>query len=782
MSEYDFSAPTTFQDAWGSDGSSSDEDEVTDQAFFGTRTSFILPGKNPAGPTALAKALSSGNSKPGSPFFERTTAVQNAGNTPAPVSAKKSRNRSSSSLQTLPEVNEAAADAAPTVVVADDDISRAAASSIPIWNPADHDEDKPEKPEARKPDATHDNTDIPERVAAKQDETASAETHIDTATVPTASGEVDVETAVASETKSDTSNAAELVESVASESSSSDSSASDTVEHSRSKVEAADDAKPAVHFDEATIAKTEQEVPKEAKKKLSSSTASTPKRKSVPGYLRGTAASASKRRSAERRNDKAERPAAKMSRLTRSGARGLSMSTKKKSRSDVRAKAREDAIRAASARKKKKAVSNAAPMRKARKLTEPIEFNFSTSRRRTKSVKPAAPENSTQAVSVVAGVSDPFSLGRAAAVPTTKYDAKTLTRPKAFNLATASRARKRAVTKETAEPQVFKSTKELVDAFQNKTPARFHSRSRLEDQPELPQEFHPSLTVPVAPNITLAKTTIPSSIAAAKGASDTSPFVPLVNRVSSFHSKTPDRFKSEARLKTEGAAVDQTTAVTKGFNPQLTCAVSPAFQSDLRAIRKPMPKSTAELQEEYIQKHAWTAMPVNKAALHSTGDMGVPRIAKKACTEPKEFKLSHTNRTTNTVASDDAVAPSSFKARALPKRMLQEAQFSTMPSCKPLTETASPMLRTKMRAALSTKPRPAPSGELECDHDFRAQPAPSHIFTQVQVPPRPAAAGVTQPEEFQLESTRRHEMYQQQLRERIQAEEAAAIVAAEFKV
>lgn len=76
----------------------------------------------------------------------------------------------------------------------------------------------------------------------------------------------------------------------------------------------------------------------------------------------------------------------------------------------------------------------------------------------------------------------------------------------------------------------------------------------------------------------------------------------------------------------------------------LTVPVTPTFTTDARVQSKPLPKSTAELEAEYIINHAWKAIPVNKTALESTGDVGVPRILKKACTEIEGFKLSSTNR------------------------------------------------------------------------------------------------------------------------------------------
>ena len=217
---------------------------------------------------------------------------------------------------------------------------------------------------------------------------------------------------------------------------------------------------------------------------------------------------------------------------------------------------------------------------------------------------------------------------------------------------------------------------------------------------------------------------------------NSSPFVPLVNKVNAFHSKTPDRFKSDIRLKSEGennAGAASSSTNNNSFHPTITQAVSPAFISSMRAERKPVPKSTAELQAEYIAQHAWKANPVNKAVMQSTGDLGVPRIAKKPCTEPVEFHLSSSRAVAPATAEDDAEDVAAFKARQVSKHMLEGPQFATLPSRKQLTETESPMLLTKMRAAMKPAAKGSTADEEECAHQFKAVPAPKNILAKPQV-------------------------------------------------
>jgi hypothetical protein len=61
--------------------------------------------------------------------------------------------------------------------------------------------------------------------------------------------------------------------------------------------------------------------------------------------------------------------------------------------------------------------------------------------------------------------------------------------------------------------------------------------------------------------------------------------------------------------------------------------------------------------------------------------------------------------------------------------------------------------------------------------------AHTHTYTHTwQVLPRPTNLGVTQPEEFQLASLRRHEQYQEAMRQKVEADQAKARAQAEFKV
>ena len=119
-----------------------------------------------------------------------------------------------------------------------------------------------------------------------------------------------------------------------------------------------------------------------------------------------------------------------------------------------------------------------------------------------------------------------------------------------------------------------------------------------------------------------------------------------------------------------------------------------------------------------------------------------------------------------------------FKARQVSKRMLQGPQFHTLPSRKPLTETASPMLLTRTRASRKGESQQA----QEPSHVFKAAPAPKRILAKPQSLPRAKVLGVTQPAEFNLASSRRHELYQQQMQQKIEAQQAAELAQAEFKV
>jgi hypothetical protein len=498
MAEYNFSAPTTFQDAWKGDSGSSDEDEeITDSSFFGLRKSFILPkNRGPVGPSALVSAI---GKAPGSPFFQRSN-NGNASNSGATiVSAKAHRKKPSfNSLHTLKEVSEVVT----VPVTMQTAMAPLTDENAPITTAAAALSNPP--------------------VAAPIDSTISEAVALP---IPTANFDI---APVSSEVVT---GGAEI------------GPPAITATTTSSIIQPATDAapEPVESSGESSEQQQQQQEQQEQQQDLqpkptNSAVASTPSRERVAGYLRGTVASTSKRRGSEQFSatcDSASKPEAKMSRLTRSGTRGLTSSSASKAApgESVRVQKREEAIRAASAHKPARSVSLTSSVSRkppsatiaaqlagasgARKVTQPVAFNFGTSSRgHSKSAdEQDATSSSAEAGVAGSGINDPFSLGRSYSTASNLqkplqdsnnnskaagYKPAPLTKPVAFNLATAVRANARKGSSDVAAAAVeFKSTKQLVEAFQHKTPARFHSKSRLENQPELPEKFDTALTVPV---------------------------------------------------------------------------------------------------------------------------------------------------------------------------------------------------------------------------------------------------------------------------------------------
>lgn len=440
------SAPTTFEEAWKSDDAySSEEDEKADSSFFGTRNSFLIPKNKQA--TIVPGIAKIQCTKPGSPFHQRssdTNIVKNGKQHKGTLH----KNKPCVTLETLNEFQDKNSTAPKEC---DDELSRARASSIPEWNPK------------------------PQESVAEKDSTAEVE-----------NSNITMKPVLKESVDSCQDKSAHLAPTL------------DQNESTSVSV-----PKAVVHFEDDKAKVSDEALSNQSNStELAKQVATPSRKKKIPGYLRGTASSTGKRRGAQQLS--VAKPAHKMSRISRTRSQrrdsSLASSTKKANVPDVRKQRREQAIRAASVKKKKstKSRNSAVSNGKLRKLTQPVEFNFNKSRRRNAS-------GNVDSQAGVAGINDPFSLGRSysktalsKAKKESRYNPAQLTKPQAFNLATASRANARKNRKNTAEPVIFKSTKEMVDAFQNKTPARFHSKSRLENKPLLPENFNPSLTVPVS--------------------------------------------------------------------------------------------------------------------------------------------------------------------------------------------------------------------------------------------------------------------------------------------
>ena len=234
-------------------------------------------------------------------------------------------------------------------------------------------------------------------------------------------------------------------------------------------------------------------------------------------------------------------------------------------------------------------------------------------------------------------------------------------------------------------------------------------------------------------------------------------YQPLAEQVMKLTSRVPDRFHS----KPKNYSVPSSSS---NFVPELTEPKAPSFASDLRAASRPAVKSTEERELELIQKYnknPFKANPVNKRIMNSSGDMGVPRLAKKPLTKCESPKFQLTARaqiSRRSVALEERkkleaeLGSKQFKARSIGEGVPQDRPCR---SCEPkaLTEFKPFNLSTSQRRK-SHSQHSAVSEELK-SKPFKARPIP--VSTDNYTAPQAKAAPVlTKPLTPKLEGLRRH--------------------------
>lgn len=279
-------------------------------------------------------------------------------------------------------------------------------------------------------------------------------------------------------------------------------------------------------------------------------------------------------------------------------------------------------------------------------------------------------------------------------------------------------------------------------------------------------------------------------------------------RVHEF-TKTPKRFRGKGPLEPPSPTPSPKAA------PTLTKTQSFHLASDSRsALREPV-KSTAEREIEYVQSHAsaFKARPVNRKVLDSAGDLGVPRVAKREPTEPREFalttsKLAERKRLEKSAsganggaskrpgkddddssdAGSTASAPGRFVFKARPfNRALMEGRLSGLAQVSPrkATRPKSPKLSTNDRAAIHAPKEEKAKEELakgkEVFSSFKARPMPNHALGPSPLPTPEKPRSLTTPQPFELQSVARHEVFEETRQRMIESTEEQERKARQFK-
>lgn len=167
-----------------------------------------------------------------------------------------------------------------------------------------------------------------------------------------------------------------------------------------------------------------------------------------------------------------------------------------------------------------------------------------------------------------------------------------------------------------------------------------------------------------------------------------------------------------------------------------------------------VPKEKLE-EEELKNIKPFKALPLNPKILESAGDLGVPKVPKRALTVPEEFNFATTTRTrTESTAVDET---SETKPVHKPKPRAAGS----------LTEPKTPMLQTKVRSAL----RPAAMADPTPDRKFKANPMPDYNSLAQQHTVEVKHRELTEPQPFHLRGEELHQRYRQEF-EAAQAAEA----------
>jgi Targeting protein for Xklp2 (TPX2) domain/Cell cycle regulated microtubule associated protein len=200
----------------------------------------------------------------------------------------------------------------------------------------------------------------------------------------------------------------------------------------------------------------------------------------------------------------------------------------------------------------------------------------------------------------------------------------------------------------------------------------------------------------------------------------------------------------------------------------ITVAKSPQFATSQRKRNQDRVMSTAEREEAEMKSFpSFKAREWNEDIMHSSGDIGVPRVKKRPPTHFHEFNL-HTDARARSrpVTPREEEQAVQFKARPVDPAMFA-AKPRSRRSNRPVTNPVSPNI-TK-----SSKPTKRKSPEFV----FKARPVPqSKPFK-----PAPSKRAKTKPQPFDLNTEQRGTLHEQQLQERLQMEQERARQMAEFK-
>ena len=186
---------------------------------------------------------------------------------------------------------------------------------------------------------------------------------------------------------------------------------------------------------------------------------------------------------------------------------------------------------------------------------------------------------------------------------------------------------------------------------------------------------------------------------------------------------------------------------------KLTTGKAPVFKTDIRAAsgysKKPLSHDEiVALEMEKINKNPFKALPLDRKIFESMGEIGVPKVAVKATTEPVAFEFRTDKRLGSKVIATEPKSP-------------EQAGSTKQPWVPRVTQAVSPKLSGSNSAAAAPARRQLPHHSI-----LEKEKMMANTFSSQSTQP----LKLTQPKEFHLTTSDRYHMHKKQLEDRLKIE------------
>jgi targeting protein for Xklp2 len=212
---------------------------------------------------------------------------------------------------------------------------------------------------------------------------------------------------------------------------------------------------------------------------------------------------------------------------------------------------------------------------------------------------------------------------------------------------------------------------------------------------------------------------------------------------------------------------------------QLTEPSSPKLRTKVRAqsTGRPRPKSFQEKEEEAMEeasKHVFKFKPVDKRIFSSMGELGVPKVPAKACTNFDEFTFRYEERAASRQQQRDQQEEPAAAFKALPMPDFSKAALVVnVQHVAPVTRPVSPKLSGGQRASS------APARRQRPHHDEVKRMKEQQEAEEREQ--RKRHLSLTEPQAFNFRTEERGKAFQTVLEHRIHQEQEEERRQREFK-